>query len=56
MWELILDWFRKKTCIHDWEEIKSVSTFETDTDKRPYKRTYLYLCKKCGEFKQITMQ
>jgi predicted restriction endonuclease len=55
MWEIIINFLKKKTCTHDWEEIKEISVFNDDRSKRPVKRMYLYKCKNCGEFKQITM-
>lgn len=56
MWEIILAFLRKKLCVHDWEEIKEISTYENASSSRPYKRTYLYKCKKCSEFKQIVIK
>lgn len=56
MWEIILAFLRKKSCAHDWVEIKDISTYATKNSSRPYKSTYLYKCNKCGKFKQIVIK
>lgn len=56
MREVILAFLRKIFCTHDWEEIKEVSTYADSSYSMPYKRTYLYKCKKCGKFKKIVIK
>ena len=55
MREIFLAFLRKMLCTHDWEEIKEVSTYAYGSSS-PYKRTYLYKCKKCGKFKKIVIR
>ena len=55
MWDLIINFLKKKTCTHDWEEIKDISVYANNHDKRPIKHIFLYKCKLCGEFKQISI-
>ena len=38
------------------ELVEEVSTYSKAGDKLPYKRTLVYVCKKCGKFKQLTIQ
>lgn len=53
MWELIINFLKKKTCTHDWEKIKEVSVYSFTDSKRPSSYILVYKCKLCGEFKQI---
>lgn len=46
----------KFCCLHDWEEKKDIAVYSYDFGKKsefPVSRKYLYLCKKCGEFKWV---
>ena len=45
MWEIIKNILIKKACFHKWELIKEVQI--------GIKCHYIYVCKKCGEFKRI---
>ena len=56
MKELLRTIINKKFCCHDWELVEEVSTYSKAGDKLPYKRTRVYVCKKCGKFKQLTIQ
>lgn len=56
MRKIILAFLHKIFCLHDWEEIKSISTYEDSYSSRPFKTTYLYKCNKCGKFKQIVIK
>lgn len=56
MLELIKQLFSKWSCSHEWDQLKEIATYEGNCSNRPYKRTYLYCCKKCGKFKKITIR
>ena len=56
MLDFINNLIAKWSCSHDWEELKEISTYESSASSRPYKRTYLYRCKKCGKFKKIILR
>lgn len=56
MLELIKNLLTKWSCSHDWEQLEEVCTYENSLAKRPWKRTYLYRCKKCGKFKKIIIE
>ena len=56
MLELIKKLFDKWSCSHEWDKIEEIATYEAEYSSRPYKRTYLYCCKKCGKFKKIKIQ
>lgn len=56
MRKIILAFLHKRFCLHDWVEIRIVSTYEDVHISRPFKQTYLYKCKKCGKFKQIVIE
>lgn len=55
MKELIKQLFNKWSCSHEWDQLEEIATYESAHSSRPYKRTYLYVCKKCGKFKKITI-
>lgn len=55
MLELIKQLFDKWSCSHEWAKIEEVATYASDYANKPYKRTYLYCCKKCGKFKKVTI-
>lgn len=55
MLELIKQLFDKWSCHHEWDQLDEIETYEDAYSSRPYKRTYLYGCKKCGKFKTITI-
>lgn len=56
MWKLFKQILAKKACTHDWEEVKLTSVYNNDESKRPHRINILYLCRKCGEFKQIDLK
>lgn len=56
MLELIKQLFNKWSCCHEWDQLEEIATYEGDYSSRPYKRTYLYCCKKCGKFKKVTIR
>lgn len=56
MLELIKNLLIKWSCSHDWEQLEEVCTYANGLAKRPWKRTYLYRCKKCGKFKKIIIE
>ena len=58
---MIKAWIAKHWYLHKWLQIKEISVYsELVTPNEinannvvPIYRKYLYLCKKCGEFKEI---
>ena len=48
MWKAIVDIIRKKACFHDWELVKEVNFYT--------RKQFIYICKKCGEIKQIKVE
>lgn len=51
--ELINKFIKKYLCCHEWEVLHTCSVYESDNDKRPSRYTVTYVCKNCGEIKQI---
>jgi hypothetical protein len=51
MWKQFLE---KLACKHEWENIESIEVRYIINDNITNLK-YLYLCKKCGKFKKITM-
>ena len=49
MWKAIVDIIRKKACFHDWELVKEVNI-------SCIRKQFIYICKKCGEIKQIKVE
>ena len=49
----LINYLRSCFCRHDWEFISKVDHYNYDSDKRPYKQTYVYRCTICG-YMQIT--
>ena len=47
----------KLFCKHDYELLHRVNIFSSRDDKYeiPYKIVYVYLCKKCGKFKKVSI-
>lgn len=56
MLEAIKRLIDKWACCHDWETMSILKTYEYETDKLPYKKTYVLKCKKCGKIKVLTVQ
>lgn len=56
MRKIILNFLHKMVCLHDWVEIKTISTYEDAHSSRPFKTTYLYKCNECGKFKRIVIK
>jgi hypothetical protein len=57
---MLKSWIAKHWCLHDWKQIKEIDVvdytlFYRDKDGKEISiyRKYLYVCKKCGEFKEI---
>ena len=49
MWQAIVDILRKKACFHDWKLVKEVHNGF-------FHHSFIYICQKCGEIKQIDVK
>ena len=57
MWKVLIKWVESWSyrCEHDWEVIDKTAVYSKPDDKMPYQINYSYRCKKCCEFKKITV-
>lgn len=55
MWKAIIklveSWSYR--CEHDWEYIEEINYYKDSTSKHPHRKTHVYRCKKCCEFKKF---
>lgn len=56
MKEIIKKIINKLCCSHEWEEVSHIKTYSQSGGELPVQIDYLYCCKKCGKFKQITIK
>lgn len=56
MKEIIKKIINKLCCSHEWEEVSHIKTYSKNDGELPIQIDYLYCCKKCGKFKQITIK
>jgi hypothetical protein len=57
MKEIIKKIINKLCCSHEWEEVSHIKTYSQSNNRElPIQIDYLYCCKKCGKFKQITIK
>lgn len=54
--ELIKQLLLKLCCLHDYEKVWRNNVYISAGDTLPYKIKFLYKCKKCGKFKQVTIE
>lgn len=51
----LINYIRSCFCKHEWEcLISNCAVYESTSDPMPYKRYWLYRCKKCGVKNKIT--
>lgn len=55
MKKLILQWFEKIACHHEWMMHKEVEVYASEKDELPVKTKQTLICKKCGKIKRITL-
>lgn len=53
MWKVLIELVSKWACKHDWGEPEMKCKVHGNDSNYYYQ--YTYICKKCGEFKQITI-
>lgn len=51
LWRLIIGHFN--TCKHDFEIIREVNIYKSETSKLPVGNKFILQCKKCGDLKIV---